>query len=158
MATGGDGFDDESLFGCPESHPHELFSDLWPGTTQACDCLLSGKDRDYDLDIECDQERYKKSDDEPMKECYMVGAIHPVFLNKINGLRICGARSKGMTLKERQRPIKASDTGTYSCPEGTKACEESLMSSEQLVEYAVCIPENEDEEQSCPITSFAFTL
>ena len=23
---------------CPESHPHDLFSDVWPGTIHACDC------------------------------------------------------------------------------------------------------------------------
>ena len=30
---------DETLNGCPQSHPDELIFELWIGTTMMCDCL-----------------------------------------------------------------------------------------------------------------------
>ena len=83
---------------CPDSHPHDLFREVWPGTTHACDCILHPEDdRDYELDNECDK-TYKKEEGQPGAECYTVGAIHPIVQNRINGLRVCGAKTQGMTL------------------------------------------------------------
>ena len=96
---------------CPDTHPHEVFRDVWPGTTFACDCILPGKEREYELDMECG-EHYRTDDNKnPMAECFAVGAIHPVILNRINGLKICGAKGQDMTLQKVQRPVKSQDTG-----------------------------------------------
>ena len=38
------------------------------------------------------------------------------------------------------------------------ACNENWLSDAALVEFAMCIPDTQDKSESCPITSFAFTL
>ena len=65
---------------CPETHPHQIFEDVWPGTTHACDCLENSKDREYDLDTDC-KEKYKQKDKKQPSDCIDLPAIHPIVLN-----------------------------------------------------------------------------
>ena len=47
--------------------------------------------------------------------------------------------------------------GSYKCPDGTKACNESFLTDADQVEFAICIDSTADAPETCPITSFAFT-
>ena len=84
---------------CPDSHPHDLFREVWPGTTHACDCILHPEDdRDYELDNECSKQYKDKNKDNEHAECETIQSIHPIVQNRINGLKVCGAKMEGMTL------------------------------------------------------------
>ena len=89
--------------------------------------------------------------------CQDVAGQPPILQNKINGVKICGKRADGSALEAVRRP-SSPDGSIYSCPEGTKACNESFLANADLVEYAICIPETAAIDEDCPITSFAFTL
>ena len=77
--------------------------------------------------------------------------------NVINGIKVCGKKADGLNLAQAQRPSKQSD-GSYKCPAGTKACNESQLSDADQVEFAICIDSTADAQETCPITSFAYTL
>ena len=59
---------------------------------------------------------------------------------------------------ERKRPVAAAERYTYQCPENYVACNEEWLSNEFDAQHAICIPEYDDIEDDCPITSFAFSL
>ena len=143
--------------GCPETH-EELIYDIWPGTTMMCDCLERndyGTDRDYFLDIECVT---GKNAPHNSADCFNIAGQPPRVLSSINGVRYCAKRAESyLSMYERVLPVEA-DNGSYKCPENTKACNESWLSDKEHAQSVICIPEYDDIEDDCPITSFKFEL
>ena len=131
--------DDEWLSSCPETHPEELFYEIWPGTRGLCDCLEREGDRLYDLTGMC---RRGKNAPHNSEDCLDVGPLAPIVQNKINGWRYCGRRSL-KTFSEMIRPVKNDDPDSdqkYKCPSGYKACNEDFF--DKNVDFVICIPEN----------------
>ena len=60
---------------CPESHPDDLFYEIWMGTRAMCDCLERSKDRKYDLDTLCIRGRDAPHNSE---DCKDVGSEAPM--------------------------------------------------------------------------------
>ena len=129
--------------------------EIWPGTAHVCDCLENSHSREVYRDITCEGmgDGYKDNPD-----CHDIGGQPPIVQNKINGIKVCGKRAEGLTLPSVQRPESPDGGSSYSCPEGTKACNESFLANPDLVDYAICIPDTASIDEACPITSFAFTL
>ena len=44
---------EESVLGCPASHPDELIYELWPGITGMCDCIEDRGNENYKLHDKC---------------------------------------------------------------------------------------------------------
>ena len=52
------------------------------------------------------------------------------------------------------RPVKKGPA--YACPDGFKPCNEFFFEVPGGQDYVVCIGKDEDQVESCPITSIAF--
>ena len=61
---------------CPNGYDDEIISELWPGTTQMCDCLERKWEKAYYLDMSC--YRTGKNAPHSSKDCFDVSAIPPV--------------------------------------------------------------------------------
>ena len=107
---------------CPETHPDDVVYEVWPGMTQMCDCLERSSNREIFRDIRCDKVGKKKTHGSP--DCFDVPGHPPIVQNRVNGIKVCGRRADGLTLMSVTRPRKLSDSDSYRCPEGTKACNE----------------------------------
>ena len=139
--------------------PDEVVYQTWLGTYVAADGLNAkvppaegytnegDSGRDYDVGIVCTDDNY----------CSTVPALPPVIQNKINGVIYCGKRSP-LSFSEMKRPVLNSNS-KYECPEGTKPCNKEYLNEwKGGLEYVICIPESENVDEACPITSFAFDL
>ena len=138
---------------CPFGYEDEVISELWPGTTEMCDCLDSPRFSTYYLGVRCP---YTKPGGE-YSQCEGVDAIPPIQQHSVNGIKVCGKRATGLSLASAVRPTKSANSG-YACPTGYMACNESFLTDADLVEFAMCIPDTQTSQENCPITSFAFTL
>lgn len=73
---------------CPDTHPYEVFYELWPGATMICDCL-EREDKLVDKDMICQRGKNGKH---KQKECWDQDPMHPVVQSRINGIKVCGQR------------------------------------------------------------------
>ena len=105
---------------------------------------------------------YIKSTKEKLQKqvglCLNIDAQPPINQSTVNGVKVCAKPASGMSLAKGVRPTKSGAAGVYDCPSGYKPCQESWLNDEESLEFALCIPSDQDASTVCPITSFAFTL
>ena len=91
---------------CPDSHPTELITNVWPGTTHVCDCL----ERKYDKWLFPDMVCVRKGKNPPHreKECVDIEAIPPVVQSVVNGMKVCAKTAPGMNFASAVRPTGSS--------------------------------------------------
>ena len=73
---------------CPETHPSEVLYSVWPGVTQACDCL--GRNGEIFPNIKCDKGHEDAAHND--KDCWDEAPAAPIVMAQIDGARVCGRR------------------------------------------------------------------
>ena len=140
---------------CPLSMPDEVVFQTWLGTTLMCDCLNMEMNREYRFHKPCqDQNQQGRVKESDPWDCKTTRALSPIIQNKINQVIYCGKRGE-LSLSEMVRPVLTDDT--YACPAGTKPCNEDFFDNDGI-DYVVCIPDDADINETCPITSIALDL
>lgn len=138
-----------------------------------CDCLERPGDRDYFLNKLCARKNNadhsfestwgslkevtitSSSNAQTSEECFNVAGTPPQIMNRFDGLVICGKRG-GYSFENMVRPTNVIN-GKHYCPPRHTACNDDFFDvSSSGKDYVVCIPEGEEKETVCPITSIAF--